>query len=189
MFQTDSRIAWDIETSGLDWQADRIGTCQLHSKIFGTVIVVTRESRPENLMRLLEDVSTLKVFHHAPFDMRFMAAQWQGPINNVACTKVASRLLSPSLPTAEHSLKPLLRRFLGIEISKAEQMSDWLAAELTPEQLAYAAGDVEYLLPLFDRLVSEVGNSGLSQLYQNCCSFLPTRVALELGGWPDVFAY
>lgn len=189
MLQADGRIAWDIETSGLDWQADRIGTCQLHSKSLGTVIVVTRESRPKNLVTLLEDASVLKVFHHAPFDMRFMVAQWQVPINNVACTKVASRLLSPSLPTSEHSLKPLLRRLLGVEISKAERLSDWLAHELTPEQLAYAAGDVEYLLPLFDRLISEVEHSDLLQIYRNCCGFLPTRVALELGGWPDVFAY
>jgi hypothetical protein len=32
-------VAWDIETSGLDWREDQIGTCQLFAEGIGTVVV------------------------------------------------------------------------------------------------------------------------------------------------------
>jgi hypothetical protein len=32
-------VAWDIETSGLDWRLDQIGTCQLHVPDVGTQII------------------------------------------------------------------------------------------------------------------------------------------------------
>jgi ribonuclease D len=39
LLSRSSLLAWDIETSGLDWQQDRIGTCQLHSDADVSVIV------------------------------------------------------------------------------------------------------------------------------------------------------
>jgi ribonuclease D len=67
--------------------------------------------------------------------------------------------------------------------------SDWRAATLTPEQLAYAAGDVLHLLSLFDALRADLERDHLTRLYDDCCAFLPARVSLELGAYPDVFAY
>lgn len=36
-------IAWDIETTGLDWQTCRITTCQLYGRDMGVVIVQLRK--------------------------------------------------------------------------------------------------------------------------------------------------
>jgi ribonuclease D len=184
-----SCVAWDIETTGLDWSAEKIATCQLHSKTAGTVIVRGIFDVPQRLRVLLTDSTVLKVFHHAPFDLRFMSTHWDARPVQVACTKVASRLLDPGLPSEEHSLKRLLSRYLGIEIDKSERLSNWMASELTDRQLAYAAADVEYLIPLLTVLNKELRSKGLYDIYRSCCEFLPTRVALEVGCWPDVFAY
>lgn len=67
--------------------------------------------------------------------------------------------------------------------------SDWTASDLTPEQLDYAASDVLHLLALLDVLRANLGQTHLARLYDDCGAFLPGRVLLELGGYPDVFAY
>lgn len=190
LLSRSSLLAWDIETSGLDWQQDRIGTCQLHSDADVSVIVQLNGRAPSNLRKLLADPQITKVFHHAPFDLRFMTAQWGVTTASVACTKVASKLLSPDAAPEAHSLKSLLAQHLDVHVEKGPvRTSDWSAAELTPEQLRYAAADVADLLRLYAVLRKELSNSGLDTLYDSCISFLPTRVQLEVGRWPDVFAY
>lgn len=184
-------IAWDVETSGLDWRTDRIGTCQLQSASGTSVLVQVVDGEvPERLRALLSDPNVLKVFHHAPFDLRFMTTQWKTHAVSVACTKVASKLLAPDAEPAEHSLKALLATHLGVQLEKGVvRTSDWTARELTEDQLRYAAADVRDLLRLYDLLTNRMRGHGLMSLYESCLAFLPTRVELEVGGWPDVFAY
>lgn len=70
-------IAWDIETSGLDWRQAQIGTCQLFAPGIGAVVISVSDGvRPTRLVSLLEDPRVPKVFHHAPFDLRFMMHAW-----------------------------------------------------------------------------------------------------------------
>ncbi len=128
------RVAWDIETSGLDWREDRIGTCQLHAPEIGTLIVQLNGKRPTRLAALLADPGVLKVFHHASFDLRFMTWQWKSAVESVACTKIASKLLEPHVPNDWHTLQTLLDRHLGVHISKVERISDWLADNLSEAQ-------------------------------------------------------
>ncbi len=66
------RVAWDVETTGLAWHHDRLATCQLFSGDVGVAVVSLSDVRPARLAALLENPSVEKVFHHAPFDLRFM---------------------------------------------------------------------------------------------------------------------
>jgi ribonuclease D len=182
-------VAWDIETSGLDWRKDRIGTCQLATYDEVAVVKLGSRTPPTALADLLSDGTVTKVFHHAPFDLRFMAHQWKTPILNVACTKITSKILDPQLPSSEHSLKPTLDRHLGIEISKAAQQSNWMADTLTEEQLKYAAADVQHLLELYDVLVAKCARISVIDLVLDSFRYLPTRVLLDLRGSGDVFVY
>jgi len=77
-FALSRRIAWDIETTGLDWRREKIGTCQLFAEAVGAVVVSVGEDRPSALARLIEDNTVEKVFHHAPFDLRFMVSALAG---------------------------------------------------------------------------------------------------------------
>ncbi len=184
------RVAWDVETSGLDWRVEKLATCQLFAEGAAPVVVQLTECRPANLCALLADHTVTKVFHHAPFDLRFMVHAWGVPPRSVLCTKVASKLLLPAVANSGHSLQALLAGYLGIQLPKgAVRTSDWSAAVLTADQIAYAVNDVIHLPHLLDTLQDRLRNAGLEDLYQQCCSFLPTLVDLELGGFPDVFAY
>jgi ribonuclease D len=189
-FGAAERVAWDVETTGLDWRQDRLATCQLFAEETGVAIVSLDERTPPRLAALLESQAVEKVFHHAPFDLRFMAHAWQVQPEAIRCTKVASKLLEPRAANETHSLQRLVDRYLGVTLTKgAVRTSDWTVSSLTPDQRDYAAGDVLHLLALLDVLTAAMDWQHLARLYDDCCAFLPVRVALELADYPDVFAY
>lgn len=189
-YRKAGRVACDIETSGLDWQSSRIGTFQLFAHGTDPTIVQLNGEIPHRLRELIHDEAVQKIFHHAPFDMRFLTWHWKTPLRNIACTKVASKLLYPDAPTEEHTLRALLQRHLDISISKAdERVSNWLATDLSAGQVTYAAIDVVHLLKLFDILKIELKKRGLESLYGRCLQHLPTRVELDILGYGDIYLY
>jgi len=180
-------VGWDIETTGLDWQTAAICTCQLSIGEERIVVIKNNKFPPKHLCRLLSDNQVRKVFHHATFDLRFMAYKWGANASNVACTKIASKLLNPN--SNNHSLKSLLCDHLGIHIDKNERMSNWLSAELTAEQVSYAAKDVMYLIPLLRELEGQLEAKKLLDLSRSCFAYIPTRVQLDIQGYGDVYEY
>ena len=76
-------------------------------------------------------------------------------------------------------------------MSKAQQSSDWGAAVLSSEQIAYAASDVLHLHRLRERLDDMLRREGRADLADACFRFLPHRALLDLAGWEetDIFAH
>lgn len=182
-------VAWDIETSGLDWRLDHVGTCQLYVPGAGTQIIRMNGLRPERLRELLTSEHIRKVFHHAPFDLRFMRYHWKANAQNVACTKILSKIVRPEASSGEHSLKPTLERFLSVSLDKSQQTSNWLTTTFTDEQIAYAARDVQYLVPLLDTLMDEARANGVADIAERTFEYLPIRVETDIRGCGDVFSY
>ena len=137
-----------------------------------------------NLKRLLGDPSVTKLFHFARFDLAMIQHHLGVVCRPVYCTKVASKLVRTF--TDRHGLRDLCRELLGVDLSKQQQSSDWGAAELSEEQLSYAASDVLYLHRLKAVLDEMLGREGRQDLAQACFDFLPARAALDLAGWSDV---
>jgi ribonuclease D len=52
-FVSSSRIAWDVETTGLDWRHDRLAMCQLFADEAGTTILMVGDQKPLRLVDLL----------------------------------------------------------------------------------------------------------------------------------------
>ena len=187
---TSKVVAIDTETLGLNPHRDRLCLVQL-SDGDGTAALVqvkAGQDAPE-LRRLLADESVLKLFHFARFDMAVLShflGVMPGP---VYCTKIASKLARTYAD--RHGLKDLCRELLGVDLSKQQQSSDWGAAELSQEQLNYAASDVLYLHALRDRLDAMLQREGRAHLADACFGFLPRRVELDLKGWAemDIFAH
>ena len=188
-------IAVDTETMGLNPHRDRLCLVQLSGGDGNGELVQIPQGSPgtphhaPNLKRLLEDPQILKIFHFARFDIAALKHGLGIDCRPVYCTKIASRLVRTF--TDRHGLKDLCKDLLGIELSKQQQSSDWGAQELTPEQLRYAASDVLYLHALRAKLDAVLVREGRDELARACFAFLPTRVALDLGGWdePDIFAH
>jgi ribonuclease D len=83
------------------------------------------------------------------------------------------------------------RELLGVDMSKAQQSSDWGQATLSDDQVAYAASDVLHLHALRARLDEMLVREGRDSLARACFEFLPTRAILDVRGWEeiDIFAH
>lgn len=125
-----------------------------------------------------------KIFHFARFDVAALKAYLHIDCTPIYCTKIASRLTRTF--TDRHGLRDLCKDLLGIEISKQQQSSDWGADTLSPEQIAYAAGDVLYLHQIREKLDGLLAREGRADLARQCFECLPVRADLDLAGWPDV---
>jgi ribonuclease D len=139
--------------------------------------------RAPNLARLLADERVLKLFHFARFDIAALKRAFGVTARPVYCTKIASKLVRTF--TDRHGLKDLVKDIANVDLSKQQQSSDWGAAELTQEQLAYAASDVLYLHALKARLDQMLAREGRTHLAAACFAFLPFRAELDLSGWDD----
>jgi ribonuclease D len=184
-------VAIDTETMGLNPARDRLCLVQMSAGDGHCHMVQFRAGVYDapNLKRLLADPGVTKLFHFARFDVAVLKAYLGVVCAPVYCTKVASKLVRTF--TDRHGLKDLCRDLLGIDLSKQQQSSDWGSAELTPEQLRYAASDVLHLHELRARLDVMLAREGRTDLAEQCFRFLPTRAELDLGGWdePDLFAH
>ena len=184
-------VAVDTETMGLALSRDRLCLVQLSAGDEVCHLVQFRERSYEapNLKALLADSKVTKIFHFARFDLAATQRYLDVTCSPVYCTKTASRLTRTF--TDRHGLKDLCRDLLGIELSKQQQTSDWGAAELSQDQLRYAASDVLYLHRLKAALDELLAREDRAALAQACFDFLPTRAALDLAGWEDldIFAH
>ena len=184
-------VAIDSETMGLSLQRDRLCVIQLSAGDGDAHVVHFPEPKWDapNLVRLFTDPKVLKLFHFARFDVAMIQRYLDVRCAPVFCTKIASRLTRTN--TESHSLKTLCKEFLGIDLSKLQQSSDWGAAELNADQLAYAASDVLYLHQLKDKLDLLLDREGRRALAEACFAFLPDRAALDLAGWDaeDIFSH
>lgn len=184
-------VAMDTETQGLNLARDRL--CVVQVSAGDGVCHLVQFPEPDyaapNLKRLLVDTKIVKIFHYARFDVAIMQ-RWLGVVcEPVYCTKIASKLIRTY--TDRHGLKDVTSELLGIELSKAQQSSDWAAPKLSDSQIAYAAADVLNLHAIRDRLQEMLEREGRAELADACFRFLPTRARLDLLGWGenDIFAH
>jgi len=179
-------VAIDSETMGLRLGRDPLCVVQLSSGDGNAHVVQLRRPAYDcpNLKRLLADPKVLKLFHFGRFDIAMFALHLGVVSSPVYCTKIASKLARTY--TDRHGLKDLIRELLSVEISKAQQSSDWGQSQLTPDQVAYAASDVLHLHALRIRLDEMLVREGRDGLARACFDFLPSRALLDVAGWEDI---
>lgn len=183
-------IAVDTEAMGLNPVRDALCVVQISSGDGSAhVVQLERSYDCPNLKALMADDNTLKIFHFARFDVAMMK-KWLGiTCAPIWCTKIASKLSRTY--TDRHGLKDVTRELIGANMDKSQQSSDWGAAELTDQQLQYAASDVLHLHDIRDGLTAMLEREGRAELAQACFDFLPVRADLDLLGWDetDIFAH
>jgi ribonuclease D len=181
-----SSVAIDTETLGLNPHRDRLCVVQLSAGDGTAHLVQIAKDAPDasRLKALLTDPKVLKIFHFARFDVAVLEKYLGVVTNPIYCTKIASKLTRTY--TDRHGLKDLAHEVLGVELSKQQQSSDWGAAELTQQQLAYAASDVLHLHAIKDKLDAMLAREGRTSLAEAAFRFLPVRTQLDLAGFADM---
>ena len=172
-------LAVDGEFMGLNVRRDPLCLIQLSTgKSDAHIIQFDRKNyQAPNLAKLLNDEKITKIFHYGRADIAHIKYYLKTDTNNILDTKIASRLARSY--SDNHSLKTLIKEFIGIDISKQFQNSDF-GGELTPSQLKYCANDVIYLHKIHEELNKILIRENRVDLYKDCLKFIKTRVELDL---------
>jgi DNA polymerase-1 len=171
-----THIGVDVETTGLNPRRDRVRLLSLATER-GVYVVDVFQVHP----RLLWDVLASRVLigHNLAFDLAFLAGLEFEP-GAVRDTLLLSQLLHAGT-SERHRLQDCALRELGRHLDKDLQKSDW-SAVLTQEQLAYAAADVDVLVPLYRALDAKVKAAGLADVAEIERRCLPAMVWLSRAG-------
>jgi len=174
-------LALDTESNSFHAYRERVCLIQLSSRRQDWVVdPLAVDVRP--LGRLLCDGREL-VLHGADYDVRCLRREYGWRLGGLFDTMVAAKRLGRT----GLGLSALVEGRFGVKLSKAFQRSDWGRRPLSGEQLAYAALDTHYLLPLADELRSDLSARG--QLEQARAEFgrltavEPRERVFDTGGW------
>jgi DNA polymerase I len=165
-----SAVGFDTETTELDPYKGELRLVQL-SGGKTTVVIDLRplaqygdiktSAEVAPLRSLLAAETPRKIAHNAKFDAKWVRHHLGTELGGVFDTYLASQLISAGDTDRRHSLADVAQFFLGTEMDKTEQLSDWSAAELSSSQIEYAARDAAIMLDLQAQLVERLTADGL----------------------------
>jgi ribonuclease D len=112
---------------------------------------------PAPLAAVLADPEVEIVLHAGRQDVAILRREWRTDVINVFDTQVAAGFAGFS---AQAGYNGLLHDVLRIRLPKTASFTRWDARPLTDEQLRYARGDVEHLMPLADEIRRRLEVSG-----------------------------
>ena len=191
LFEDVDSVAVDSETMGLRLGRDPLCVVQISAGDGDAHLIQLDRSTYDapNLKALLTNPAVTKIFHFGRFDIAMFHLHLGVMTAPVYCTKIASKLARTY--TDRHGLKDVTREMVGVDLSKAQQSSDWGAAVLSDDQVAYAASDVLHLHAVRARLDAMLAREGRDGLARACFDFLPHRALLDVAGWEesDIFAH
>ncbi len=179
-----NKIAVDCEFMGLNFLRDKLCLVQISSgRSDAHIVQLDRaEYNAPNLKKILLDKSIVKIFHYARADLVFIKKYLKIEVENIEDTKLQSKLIRKY--SDKHGLKDLIKEFIGVDISKQHQSSDF-GGDLSPAQIKYCANDVVYLHKINDALSKMLKRENRMNLYNDCLRFINTRVNLDLESFPD----
>jgi ribonuclease D len=123
------------------------------------------------------------VLHGADYDVRCLKREYGWRFPRLFDTMAAARRLGH----AGLGLSALVEAGFGVKLSKAFQRSDWGKRPLTREQLAYAALDTHFLLPLHARLAAELEAKGQTRAardeFARIAAVEPRERVFDPEGW------
>ncbi len=106
----------------------------------------------EPLFEEFEDPKLIKVFHDAGYDLIMLRRDFDVRVRGLADTRV----LALTLGEEATGLAALVGSRLGVQLNKAQTLSNWGNRPLTESQMRYAQMDTHFLLDLLDCLEAEL---------------------------------
>ncbi len=189
MLLSQSLLKIDTETDGLDFRRDKLRLVQIADIHDNIVLVRNPDHKSVNLRKLLVDYQ-LKIFHHAPFDLRFIY-WWTGAkmqFDTVHCTKILSKMVRPKDSSSLHKVIPEVLHEYPYK-DKSTTLSNWNVKKLSAEQITYACTDVVFLDDLSFKMQSKVTKEGRNLDYLEACAAASLGAYVEVEGNGDCLTY
>ena len=174
-------LALDSESNSFHVYRERVCLLQLSTRS-GDWIVDPLAVDPRPLGEVLCDGREV-VLHGADYDVRCLRREYGWRLTGLFDTMAAARRLGrPAL-----GLAALVEARFGVRLSKSFQRSDWGRRPLQADQLAYAALDTRYLLPLRDELSGELERTGrlgeARREFERIAAAEPREKVFDPEGW------
>ena len=184
--ETCTSICFDCETLQLQPEVGKLRLLQFGSQVRKTIVVVdlfdTDDAGFKKLDLFFKTPRTW-LAHNAIFDLGWCAAYGWHPGGQIHDSMLASKLIYNGQSKIKHGLAQVSERVLKIELDKTQQKSDW-SGELDPEQIKYAAKDVEVLCEIDGFIHTEIVEERLAPAYSMECRVLPALTAMQNTGLP-----
>lgn len=190
--KTEDYLGFDTETTALDPYDGIIRLVQLSNGTDTTVIDLKPfadkgdlKTMPElaPLRELLSAPKPIKVAHNAKFDAKWVRHHFGIDVNGMFDTLIASQLIAAGDTDRRHNLAEVANFFLGIEVDKSEQVSDWSADELSHSQIQYAAKDAAIMVALRERIVEKLKQEELIKVAKLEFDCVAAIAQMELNGF------
>jgi DNA polymerase-1 len=185
-------LGFDTETTELDPYKGELRLVQL-SNGKSTYVIDVRpfsengDSRSNANLAPLRDLLSserpVKAAHNAKFDSKWVRHHLGCEIGGIYDTYLASQLIAAGESDRRHGLADVSQFFLGTELDKTEQVSDWSAAELSPSQIEYAARDAAIMVSLREKLHERIANDNLNEVAQIEFDCVMPIAEMELNGF------
>ena len=151
-----ARVGLDTESNGFHAYYEKV--CLLQIATEDQDFAVDPLALPlDPLLPLFADPQREIVLHAAEYDVLCMKRDYRLRFGRIFDTHAAAKTLG----IEKVGLHNLLADQLGVQLSVDEQRSDWGKRPLSPAQLQYAFADVQWLIPLRERLSEALRSAGL----------------------------
>ena len=178
------KIAIDCEFTGLNIERDRLCLVQISTgKNDAHIIQLDKDNyNAPNLKNVLGNKKINKLFHYARADLLFIKKYLKVDVENINCTKIMSKIGRSY--SDKHGLKDLIKEFVGVDVSKQLQSSDF-GGKLSDKQLKYCAQDVIYLHEIYENLNNILERENRKNIYEKTIKFINTRVELDFASFKE----
>jgi DNA polymerase I-like protein with 3'-5' exonuclease and polymerase domains len=185
-------LGFDTETTALDPYAGDIRLVQL-STGKETQVIDLKPFKEMGDLRTMPELAPLreilaasrpvKIAHNAKFDAKWISHHLGVELGGVFDTLLASQIIAAGDQDRRHGLAEVASYFLGTELDKSEQVSDWSAPELSHAQIEYAARDAATMIPLRERIVEKLKADELIKVAKLEFDCVVPIAAMELTGF------
>jgi ribonuclease D len=157
LLKKESLLAIDLEMeNNLHHYGAYISIIQISSKNGNWIIDALAIKDLSPIWDIFENHSIEKIFHDVSFDFRILNTEYSCKPKNIFDSELASVLLGKE----SVGLQSLLSEYFDVKKESKFQMADWTKRPLKSSMLEYAIKDTLYLIPLREKLLSEIVSMG-----------------------------
>jgi len=156
----EKRLAVDTEANSLYAYQEQVCLIQISTHKDDFIIDTLALDDLTLLADIFQDPTIEKIFHASEYDILIMHDEFEFEFQNLFDTMLAAQILGKK----KLGLDALLEEYIGIQVNKKYQRSNWGKRPLPADMLKYAQVDTHFLFTIRDKLDQELKKKGFTRI-------------------------